>query len=108
MESWMRLKISLRQMCVPLCGRFCPNKGDVADYVDRGGRGTYGGFLGADGGSGFSNSPVLLFFYGLFYFPWNMSDFTGKPDGLCCVNLGIWNYSMVWYLGMESWYEIKI
>ncbi|MFQ6970649.1 MAG: DUF6783 domain-containing protein [Enterocloster aldenensis] len=37
MESWMRLKISLRQMCVPLCGRFCPNKGDVADYVDRGG-----------------------------------------------------------------------
>jgi hypothetical protein len=27
------LKIALRQMCVPLCGRFGPNERGVVDYV---------------------------------------------------------------------------
>ena len=29
------LKIAFRQLCVPLCGRFGPNEGGVAGYVDR-------------------------------------------------------------------------
>ncbi len=29
------MKIAFRQMCPPLCGRFVPNEGGVADYVDR-------------------------------------------------------------------------
>ncbi len=29
------LKIAFRQLCVPLCGRFAPNEGGVAGYVDR-------------------------------------------------------------------------
>ena len=29
------LKIAFRQLCVPLCGRFGPDEGGVAGYVDR-------------------------------------------------------------------------
>ena len=29
------LKIAFRQLCVPLCGRFSPDEGGVAGYVDR-------------------------------------------------------------------------
>ncbi len=29
------LKIAFRQMCVTLCGRFGPDEGGVAGYVDR-------------------------------------------------------------------------
>ena len=31
----MCLKIAFRQLCVPLCGRFGPDEGGVAGYVDR-------------------------------------------------------------------------
>ena len=31
----MCLKIAFRQMCVTLCGRFGPDEGGVAGYVDR-------------------------------------------------------------------------
>ena len=29
------LKVAFRQLCVPLCGRFGPDEGGVAGYVDR-------------------------------------------------------------------------
>ncbi|WP_418433765.1 DUF6783 domain-containing protein [Anaerotignum lactatifermentans] len=29
------MKIASRQLCVPLCGRFGPDEGGVAGYVDR-------------------------------------------------------------------------
>ena len=29
------MKIAFRQLCVPLCGRFGPDEGGVAGYVDR-------------------------------------------------------------------------
>ena len=29
------MKIAFRQVCVPLCGRFGPDEGGVAGYVDR-------------------------------------------------------------------------
>ena len=62
------LEIAFRQLCVPLCGRFGPDEGSVAGYVTELGpniprsgagfalRGTYGGFLRADGGNEFSNT----------------------------------------------------
>uniref|UniRef100_UPI002A4E213E DUF6783 domain-containing protein n=1 Tax=Enterocloster aldenensis TaxID=358742 RepID=UPI002A4E213E len=31
----MCLKIVFRQLCIPLCGRFGPDEGGVAGYVDR-------------------------------------------------------------------------
>jgi len=67
----VRLKIAFCQLCIPLCGRFGHDKGGVADYVDR----VWSKYaakwdmlcLGANRRSRFSNKPVLLFFYGLFF-----------------------------------------
>lgn len=54
--------------------------------------------LGQIAGAGFQTNPYCFSF--MDYFSWNISDFTGNPDRLCCVNLESRNY------GMESWYGI--
>ena len=50
----MCLKIAFRQLCVPLCGRFGPDEGGVAGYVDRIGTRICREVGRADGGNEFS------------------------------------------------------
>ncbi|MDY4532688.1 MAG: DUF6783 domain-containing protein [Enterocloster aldenensis] len=66
----MCLKIAFRQLCVPLCGRFGPDKGGVAGYVDRIGTKYAAKWSGQMAGMNFQTDPrpVLRFYRKFFRF----------------------------------------
>ena len=60
MRSRVCLKIAFRQLCVPLCGRFGPDEGGVAGYVDRIGTKSPAKWGVQMAGMNFQTHPTLL------------------------------------------------